>query len=238
MALAPLLVAAALAGAPAPETLLKDKADLNGDGKADKILVVAAVGQGSLKAVKLTVGAVSVADIQMYKDVTVTIVDLDPGDAKKELFVDGTSESGKKWFTWFVWDGKRLVQALKVDTKSENGSVALKGAGEIIVDMPRSFYVQHDDYHLSGSAFEQVDVPFIYVGSPGTVKQPVLLMHDPNSSVQVASLDAGDLVEIVIASTGDKRWFLVRAPSGLVGWLKEDEIGKTITPGAPAVADE
>lgn len=230
-----LLVTSALAGTPG--TVLKDKVDLDGDGKADKLLGVTAAGQGDQLALKVTVGKLSLADTQTYKDVAVEIVDIDPTDKSKELLITGTSDSGKKWFTVFIYDGKHLVQGAKINSGAGSGAIHLVGGGQIIIDMPKKFYTAHSAWHLEGLSLQEITQPFVYVGAKAHVTQDVLLVHDPSSSVTVTALAAGELVQVLIGTTDEKKWFLVLSPNGLVGWVDQIEIGRTIVIGE-ASADE
>lgn len=236
LALHALLIATSLAGAPTA-TVLKDKVDMNGDGKADKVLAVTAIGQGDQKAVKVTVGALSLSDTQTYKDVKVEIVDLDAADKTKEILITGTSDSGKKWFTVFLYDGKHLVQGAKINSGGGSGEIHLVGGGQIVVDMPKKFYTEHAAWHLDGLSLDEIPQPFVYIGAKGHVKQDVILLHDPGSSVSVVTLAAGETAQIVIGTIDEKKWFLVQSQTGLLGWVAQVEIGRTIIIGE-ATADE
>jgi hypothetical protein len=225
----PLLLAACLAAhakAPTSVTLLKDKVDLDGNGRSDKILVVAS--EGDLQAVNVTVGTTSLADNQLYVAVSARVVDLDDSDDAHQIVVEGTSEGGKRWFTFFVWDGRKVVQALKVTTDSEKGGLSTPGGGTVILESDRGFFLQRSAWTVGGTMFQPVLQPFIHVGATATANEATDLVTDPGSADRVTQLAAGAEAQVLLMTREEPYWYLVRAPNGLVGWVRSDTIGAAL----------
>lgn len=228
------LVTAAFAGkTPAPQVVLKEKIDLNGDGKADKLQVATAAAQGDLKAVKVTIGSATLSDIQLYKSVEVAVVDVDSSDKSQQILVSGTSDSGKKWFTFFVFDGKSVVQALKVDTKSSEGVLSMPGGGDVIIAAPQQFWTRRTNYHLQGKGFTEQPQPYYLVDSHMTTTQPLELTQAQGAHQTVTQVAAGADLHILLASTDEKPSYLVAIPTGLVGWVD----GATLTSATQTTAE-
>ncbi len=232
------LLGLAFAKGPPTTSLMKEKIDLNGDGKADKLEVLSSDGQAGLKAAKIVVNGVSLSDIQMYKELAVSIVDVDTSDKLQQILVDGTSESGKKWFTIFIWDGKKVLQAMKVDTASPNGALKLIDSGQVIVEKPQSFWTERTIWKLSGYKFDELSQPFFAIGKPAVVETPIVLVYNPDTTSPVTGVGPGAVVEIVLCTTGPKPWYLLKTDTGLMGWVDGREIGEAVKPGAKAAPDE
>jgi hypothetical protein len=232
------LLGMALAKGPPARSVLKEKIDLNGDGRADKLEVLASEGQGGLQAVKVVVNGVSLADIQMYKELAVSIVDVNTADKNQQILVDGTSESGKKWFTFFIWDGKKVISAMKVDTGSPNGAYKLIDSGQVIIEKPRGFWTERAIWKLAGFKFDEISQPFFAVGKAAFVESPIVLVYEPNTTGPVTEVGGGTSVDIILCTRGDKPWYLLKTDTGLLGWIDGREIGESIKPGDPPSADE
>lgn len=232
------LLGLAFAKGPPTTSLLKQKVDLNGDAKADKLEVLQSDGQAGLKAIKVVVNGVSLSDIQMYKELSVEIVDVDTADKSQQILVNGTSESGKKWFTIFLWDGKKVIQAMKVDTASPNGALKLIDAGQVIVEKPQTFWTERAIWKLGGFKFDELSQPFFAVGKPAVVESPIVLVFNPDTTGPVTAVGPGATVDIVLCTTGPKPWFLLKTETGLLGWIDGREIGQSVKPGEKAAPDE
>jgi hypothetical protein len=220
----------ALAKEPPPPpsaSILKDKVDLDGNGKPDKIDVVITSGTDE-KVVKLTVAKASAVDNQMYAAATARIVDLDPGTPGQELLIAGTSGNGNKFFTFFTWDGHKLVQGLKVDTNGKTGGIQMPGDGTVVLAAGNEFYLRRRAWELHDRAFVEIPQPYFYVGVNAKVKDSLPIWKDPQSAETVTSLKAGIDVEIILVTMETPIWYLVLAPSGLLGWVHGDAIGTAL----------
>jgi hypothetical protein len=81
-------------------------------------------------------------------------------------------------------------------------------------------------FKYQSGRFVEVEQPFYYVGINTTTVAPVELLLAPQDSMQqiVASLPANYEVEVLLAKKeddpNDERYFLVKTPLGLLGWVR------------------
>jgi hypothetical protein len=228
----------AIAGGPAlaapppePKTVpvLKSKVDLDGNGKADAVQVLAT--ESAPKAVKVLVGKVALADTQMYADVAVRLVDVDSASPGQHVLVEGTTGDGDKFFTFFAWDGKRVVQALKYGAGA-GGAVTVSGDGLVVIDHPHGFWTEHDAWHGVGLTLDPIKQPFLSVGTPATAKQDAVLRATPMGGDAVVTITSGTKVDVLLMSNEDVKAYLLRSPGGLVGWIDADSFPTAFDTGS------
>lgn len=224
-----LLLTPLAASAQAPTQAAEDEepvrsvsVDLNGDGKKDAATLdwkegaatyTLQVGKSRLKG-RGDEGYVG----------ELTVVDLDKGDAFKELRVDVEMEWDERRVDLYGFDGKQL-KLLGILHKP----IQAHGNGVVLSDEWRGFWSQRDKYVLNREQWrlDLVPQPFYYVGDEIRVTASFPLLFSPKGKDVVAQLAANTKIRVLAAdpSVSDKQsWFLVKSSTGLVGWVASESL--------------
>ena len=196
-------------------------ADLDGDGKVDPVVLTAG---------KVQVGAASLECGYDGFICGVELVDVHPGDGRKELVICGEAprldracelyvyESGALRLVPIVGQGERtLLDALKITAP---------GNGHLMVEGFERLYTRLDKYQLDAqrAGLHLVAQPFQLVSQETTCEGQLTLSLEPRGGPKVASTLAGSKVMILLESGVAPGQFLIRSTSGLLGWTGIDAL--------------
>lgn len=200
------------------------EADFDGDGKPEKVAVVA--DKVPLKGMAEEVWC-ELDACDLY------VLDLDASKAGKELGVcqHGPRDDlschvyGSKGGSWSEW---------KFPDDRTPSDLATSGNGILLGHHVDRWYARLEKYTLGPTGFVRAPQPFY---STATEKNPAgmsftpdrifPIVDKPGGTVVIANVANGRVVHVIfesaehLASSGHadgKRWFLVRTTSGLVGW--------------------
>ena len=123
-----------------------------------------------------------------------------------------------------------ILYLLAADT-SENRRVILSGHEAIIPgngyiytrNRFNNTFLKRRKYVFKKGELVEIKQPFYYVGLTSKTVQPLILYDDKTAKNEVARLPADYEVEVLLTDEtreGDSKWYLVRTPFGLTGWVK------------------
>lgn len=206
----------------APEVWLQEaEADLNGDGKPEKISLRVAEGKTEFE---LTVNGRSKRgrfEFPEYPPEGFRIVDLDQGEPYREILVKCLGSSDWHQYYFFAFDGrelKRMGCLYRCVTFQGDGVVHSRGW--------RGFWTIQEKYVVDQKTRTLKKVPqeFYYVGVSGQVRKPFPLYTARDGRQVLTTLKEGSTVEILAAAPAKypRTWYLVRSEDNLLGWVRED----------------
>lgn len=199
------------------------RCDLDGDGVADRILV-----SGSPKAwglfddFEVQIGGARLAGHGASVDSTFAIVDIDRADARLEIAITEQGRSDDYSTRFFTLDGDSI---LDMGTLPGSYEMTIDGSG-IIHTMARG-RILHTWFHPSHWRLDsshrlvEIELPLYAMNSSVRVLHPLSLQRAPHDRRRAVRLHAGE--NATILASDDRRWCLVRAASGAVGWFAVDE---------------
>jgi hypothetical protein len=197
----------------APEFVMSAAADLNGDGKAERIALTPA-GPSSSKFT-LRAGRAKIAgDLREDPIDGLQIVDVDTHDRYREVAVHSPGPSDDDVWALYWYDGKALHHMGTVSRWP-----TFVGNGDVVVKCWDGWWEPTELYRLVPKTHRLKLVPqeFHYVGTPGTARAAFVLYTDRSKKTVLVTVPEGRKVTLLV-SAGE--WYLVQSPSGLVGWMR------------------
>ena len=207
------------------------EADVDGDGKADRITVKATDEYG---AYVLTVGGASVTGRIDESVDEVKIIDIDRNDRHREVsvFSHGPSDDPQHHIYWY--DGRKIYTVGKL------AGVDFTGHGWVYEHWWAGFWTGTDKHVLDRKTHRLKKLPqeFYHVGVKAKVRSSFPIYCTRSAKTALANPRAGSTVEVVLCAqvkrTGKlgpedehyDRWYLVKSESGLSGWTKEELLYK------------
>lgn len=220
----------------APPTADKTRAtvDLNGDGKVDTITLKF---KDESTDFSLTVNDTTVNGSMEWITEGLEIVDIDTHDKLKEIriYSDNTDDSAQ--FTLYEYDGKVLRKICFY-----KGIPEFTGTGLMYLDQWQYFWNKIEKYQFNpiSHSFNLVAQPYYAVLDDdnkiieSTVSVSTTIYLSPNSKTVVANLRKDSKATIMLATPlkgkDETKWcYLVKASSGVVGWMPEAALLKCFT---------
>jgi len=202
------------------------KADLNGDGKMETIVLevvpdssdfVLKVNHSSIKGSFSNGGGEP-------EDTDLMIVDIDRTDPYQEIAVHNPGPSDDDEYLVYWYDGVTLKQM---------GDLArwpdFSGNGIVMVGNWMGFWTQKEKYVLDKKERMLKPVPqeFYYVGVESEVKATFPLYRTKNGPEVVANLKPQSKCLVLLfdaSSSLPNEWYLIKSSTGIVGWARYDSI--------------
>ncbi|MES2462902.1 MAG: hypothetical protein V4671_20145 [Armatimonadota bacterium] len=217
-------------GTAVPAEVRAASADLNGDGRSEKIAVTFA-GQNPVRFT-LTVNStklVGKADEFAEESPGLRIVKIDSVGKSRQIAIRFIGPNDLEETRFFRWDGKAIRPVGVVPNAPE-----VLGNGAVYAGVWMGFWRCSQKFALDPKTqtLSYVRQPGYYVGVPATVKQsfPVRSDHAAGSGV-VASVAPGSKIELLLfwsplarpESSGEANgWYLIKTATGLCGWARLD----------------
>ncbi|MCK6503586.1 hypothetical protein L6R53_09340 [Myxococcota bacterium] len=201
-------LAPALAQSPPPT-------DLDGDGKADAIVVeeegVTIGGQ------RVACGGMELCSVQLHDIAAddglreVLVIELGPrDDASARLY---RLRKGKLVELSFRKPGD------SDEWQSVPSAVSTSGNGIVLADHQGRFYTQRQKYVAKGDTLTHVPQPFWYAGFEVHVDRSVPVVRSPGGTEVVANVKPDSDITVLLESAEQEGWFLVKLSTGLTGWV-------------------
>lgn len=208
------------------EPVKSTSSDLNGDGKPEAISLQ---WDEDAPQYVLKVGNATVRGKSQNTEVRgVTVVDLDSGDKWKEIAVHMGLNEGDTNCTLYGFDGQSLKELGNVHALSE-----VRGNGIVLSDTWTGFWNRREKYVLDHKAWKLNHVPqdLYYVGAEATVKQSFPLMYSRTDKTVVANLAQNSKIQVLVAEpvraeSDLQLWYLVKSSTGLVGWVRTQDLAE------------
>ena len=199
-------------GAEGPVT--SAQADLNGDGKKEKIsLQIKEDGPFVLQIAKASVKGRLSYDVEGFQ-----LVDIDKKDKYVEVavYTPGPSDDDEYLIYWY--DGKAIKEMGHLERWP-----TFTGNGVVYVDDWKGFWKSTDKYVLDQKTrtLKRVPQEFYYVGLETTVGASIPIYETRKSSAVVANLQPKSKALILLYSQDG--YYLIKSVTGLVGWVKDEE---------------
>lgn len=201
------------------DTVKKAKFDLNGDNKAETILISEITGCGDFV---LKVDKISIKGQLSYKVDGLIIIDIDKADKYKEIAVYTLGPSDDVEYLIYWYDGKSI---------KEMGRLArwpkFLGNGIVLVDDWMGFWSKRDKYILNKKTrtLELVPQELYYVGIEATVERSFPIYKTRTGSKIVANLKPNSKILILVCDPSPddylSHWYLIKSETGLIGWTQE-----------------
>jgi len=222
-------------GALGADPVTEATADLDGDGKPEKVtLQPGQDGAFTLKAGPVSMrGQVTTEaggnDIHGF-----TVEDIDSSDKRREVLVHTTGELDEHHrVVFYAYDGKRFTELGKLSSAGE-----IRGNGIVLVDEWVGFWKRRDKFVLDAkkAQLRKVEQDVYWVGQEATVKKSFPLQRSRTDSAVVANLAPDTKVLVVAAAPpsaqGPNDWYLIKSSTGLMGWARI-EYGSELLDGLP-----
>jgi hypothetical protein len=211
-------------------------ADLNGDGKPEKIAMTSQ-GENPVRFTITVNGVKFVNKAESFTDQApgFRVVKIDSVGKARQLAVRfiGPNDYGETRF--FRWDGKAL-HLIGAVPNAEN----ITGNGAIYARVWMGFWACKQKYAFNPKTQMLIYVPqpAYYAGTPATVKNtfPIYLEHTSGSSV-IANVSPGSKIQLVLFwtstalpenSTEKNGWYLIKTATGLCGWARLDSFREKV----------
>jgi hypothetical protein len=220
----------------APPEVRAASADLNGDGKPEKI-GIAFTGQNPVRFT-LSVNSVKLADkADSFSDESpgFRVVKIDSAGRTRQIAVRFIGPNDLEETRFYRWDGRAIRRVGVVPS-----ALDVSGNGAVYAGVWMGFWRCSQKYALDPKTQALVFVrqPGYYVGVPATAKQsfPVRLEHAGGSGV-VASVAPGSKIDLLLfwsasarpeASGETNSWYLIRTATGLCGWARLDSFREKV----------
>lgn len=217
------LLALWLAATPVPAL----EADLDGDGRPEKLSIASGDGAYTLK-----VGGTSVTGQVGEKTVHgITVEDIDTGDRSKEIAVHITGlMDWDHLVVVYTWGAGKLSEAGRLRSLGE-----VKGNGILLVDEWMGFWFRREKHQLDRAARKLKRVPqdlyfvgFEGKGIEGKVEGNVVLKRSRTDPAAIATLAKGSTVQLLACDPSPKAaddfWYLIKSGTGLLGWVRQKEL--------------
>ncbi|MDC0712487.1 hypothetical protein POL68_28755 [Stigmatella sp. ncwal1] len=236
-----LMLVAVVAGAsPSPPTASQREAqlDLDGDGKSERVVVEPAK-PGTFR---LRVGEVQVEGelpgVQGF-----TALDLDSGDKRQEVLVQGEGQGTPRWRLF------RYVNGALQEVPLPPGAPSTSGNGILLSDVAMDGWVRRDKYLYDAKkpGFTEVPQELYFVAQTVTAPAPLQLLRAPGNPGAVAMARPGESLSLIAfkpeASAGSGGWYLADS-GGVLGWLQASSLrgappaaSPPASPGTPAAPE-
>lgn len=196
-------------------------ADLDGDGKAEAIVAT----PGAVRA-----GAASVECGYDGFTCGVSVVDVHPGDKRKELVICGEAPRLDRACDLYTLRGGALQLVKVLGNKDWDQLGALKltapGNGHLMVESWERLYTRLEKYAVEAdlSGMRRVPQPFQRVDRAVSCEGQLTLTHDPAGGAAVATTKAGSKVTLLLESEAQRERFLAQSATGLIGWVGIDAL--------------
>ncbi len=221
--------------ATAPEVLAAS-ADLNGDGRPEKITVSFA-GQNPLQ-LTLAVNGVKLADKSgefAEESAGFRIVKIDSTGKTCQIAVRLTGVGDREETRFYRWDGRAIRRVGLVPSAMD-----VSGNGAIYAGVWMGFWRCSQKFSLDPKTqvLAFVRQPAYHVGVAATVKQsfPIHLDHAKGSAA-VAGVAPGSKIQLLLfwsaaarpeAATEPSSWYLIKTATGLCGWARFDSFREKV----------
>lgn len=219
-----------------PPEVRAASADLNGDGKAEKIAISFA-GQNPVRFT-LSVNSIKLADKgDDFCDESqgFQIVKIDASAKTRQIAVRFQGPSDAEETRFYRWDGSTIRRVGVVER-----AVAVSGNGVVYAGIWMGFWQCAQKFALDSKTqtLAFVRQPAYYVGVPATVKQtfPVRQDHTAVSGI-VASVAPGSKIQLLLFWSASARpessretngWYLIKTATGLCGWARFDSLREKV----------
>ena len=205
------------------EFVMSASADLNGDGKAENISVSEISDLGDYQ---LSVNQISIdGKLGPYLKIKgVVVIDIDTTDAYKEIAIHAPGYGSDL----YGFDGTKII---KIGRLGENA--IFPGDGTITTGFWSGYWLMKVQYeYTSDRVLKVIPQEFSFVGVDATVKEPFPIFEKRDSEKIVKMLEKDSRVHLILTNFAanssptwhsddvQNRWFLVKAPDGVVGWMK------------------
>ncbi len=219
-----------------------EEIDLNGDGITDTVIMdyvkysIWEPGYPSRRDFTLRVNDVEI-ESSLEPDLTgFEIVDIDKNDDMVEILIPTMGPSYDPCCLIYSYDGENIVETGKLA-----GFREFTGEGVIYTDWWQGFWEATDKWVLNPEThkLEQIPQEMYYIGCTGDhleIRESFDLHLNPGSDEIVETIEAGGSVSVIacLAEINDtdywswhlyipSDWFLLRAESGLTGWVTGSE---------------
>lgn len=193
---------------------LPEPVDLDGDNKPESF------SRAQETAIKI--GAASVECGMEPGDCLVSVVDIKPGDKRKELVLCWQGPRDDRQCELQVYAAGKLTE-MPIKIKGEAwwpSAIEVPGTGFIYVDSVSRIYTRRDKFTLSadGKALTHVPQPFLNVGTTLHIERSFAITAQPAGGAVVANARPDTDIVLLLESGELPDHFLVRLSSGLVGW--------------------
>ena len=222
-----LVVAASVVRAEGPEFVMSATADLDGDGKADKIVLTPLErkcrGRG---AFTLTVNGASITDSVVNKADGFKIMDIDENDRYKEVAVHDRGINGGTYF-FFWYNGQELHR-----TSMDVPDPRLLGHGIVLVRGWQGFWPRLDKYVLTPQhTLKLIPQDLYWVGQEASVREgfPIYSTRKMDR-VQARPRVGSDVLIVLCDCEGDLgEWhYLIKTEQGQLGWVHVEALHKLV----------
>ncbi len=216
-------------------------ADLDGDGRAERVNLTLPKTGGQGAKVQLRIGELSVdigAEVREELPEGVAIVDIDSRDRLKEVVVKCGSSNGGGGHLVYAYDGKTIFQL------GGFWGPRFRGYGIVYDDCWTGSFLVRDKWVLDRKSreFRLVRQPMNYIGNVFKADSsfPIRYSMDDGSHV-VANIEPKSQILIVALAykpekrkvigssdryeTIERQWYLIKSYTGLMGWASADTVG-------------
>lgn len=206
------------AGAEAAPAL---SADLDGDGKAESIAALPG---------KVTAGAAAFECGYDGFTCAVSVVDVHPGDKRKELVICGEAPRVDRSCDLYVYEGGALrlvpVKSRPDDPQLGALKITAPGNGHLMVESWERLYTRLEKYEVDAKFAELrlVRQPFQTVGYAARCQGQLTLHLEVGGGPVVATTKADSSVTVLLEDGLKAEHFLVKSATGLLGWVHIDAL--------------
>jgi hypothetical protein len=206
---------------------VKIKADLDGDGQDESIVLEIAEGEYTLRID----GRAYSSDNPEQNAQNLTVADIDKQTRFRQVLVHGELNGGYGFSDLFAYDGRRIERI-----QGFVGGLSISGNGKIYVDVWHGNYStkKRHTYDEKTQTLTETPQDLYYIGMELTVKEsfPVYLERAKKSSkillrkASRISLLAVDFSTGTCDGPGGQKtewgceWFLIKTSTGLLGWAR------------------
>ena len=194
-------------------------ADLNGDGKIDKITL----SFTSEYQYTLMINDISIKGEGENVNKKIYIVDLNKKDKIKEVAIEEDGPSDDYATTFYYYNGKKIIKAGVVGGKCASNKT-IKNNGIVIATSRFSVlqtWFYDDEFKLNSKhMLTHVTKKWYKANYKQVVKllKPLKLYKDMKSKSLLTTLKIGDSVQIL--GSDDKAWCVVKTKQGAQGWFE------------------
>jgi len=201
--------------------IMVGSADLNGDGKKEKISISGVTNLGDFV---LQVDRVFIKGKLCDRTNGFTIVDIDTNDKYKEIAVHTHGPSDDDEYLIYWYDGKSIKEMGKLWRWPK-----FFGNGKVLVKDWMGFWLRTKKYILTKErTLKLVPQEFYFVGVGGTVTKSLPILEERNGKEVVANLRVGSKVLIVLCDTSPEDygdyWYLIKSDTNILGWVKQRDV--------------
>ena len=221
----PAWCAAGLPKATPKTTIQTATADLDGDGKVDKITLKLFFKYGEAGSYALQVNNAMIKGdltppIEGFK-----IIDIDKSDKFKEIAINTPGPSDDYESIVFWYDGKALKQVAHFD-----GVASFYGHGVVDIRDWMGFWEIHRRYTLDSKTRTLKEIPqqFYSVGSKAKVREAFKIYArqeqiGKKGAAPIVTLRAGGSATVLLWDPVSK-YYLVKTDSSILGWSTEEQL--------------